>query len=270
MTPHHRLLWAGLTCFSLLLAPVGAKTLPHTMDNARQQTAYPFVTLTKTLTVPITNAKGQRVKQTVAELSYPKFQASWLNQLVEKPALAWFADDAKELRDSFADFLKDEPKAHAWNINQSVYVSAQSPRLLVISRDYDAYSGGAHGSAWLGFDHIDLHNRRLVTLSDLFSQAEQQALTRLAEPYFRRDNEVAADVPLTESGYWFENDQFKLPAQFALTEKGMLFIYGQYEVAPYAAGMPAFVVPYSAIAKAKDGKSLLSQLVANLKDKKSQ
>lgn len=269
MTPHHRLLLASMTCFGLLLAPVSAKTLPHTMDNARQQTAYPFVTLTKTLTVPTKNDKGQRVKQRVAELNYPKFQAGWLNQLVEKPALAWFEEDAKELRDSFADYLQDEPNAHAWNINQRVYVSAQSPHLLVISRDYDVYSGGAHGSAWVGFDHIDLQNRRLVTLSDLFSKAEQQALTRLAEPYFRRDNEVEPSVALNESGYWFENDQFKLPTQFALTEKGMLFIYGQYEVAPYAAGMPAFVVPYSAIAKAKDGKSLLSQLVANLKDKKN-
>lgn len=267
MSPNTRLLWATLTGFSLLLTPVAAKTLPHTVDNARQQTAFPFVLLKKTLTVTVKNEQGRRVKEPAVSLSYPKFQASWLNQLVEKPALAWFNDDGKELRDSFVDYQKDEPDALAWNANQQVYVSGQSPRLLVITREYDTYTGGAHGSAWVGVDHIDLKTQKVVTLADLFSPTEQKALTRIAEPFFRLDNDIKANETLTEAGYWFEKDQFKLPATFALTENGILFVYGQYEVAPYAAGMPDFVLPYSAIAKAKDGKSLLAQLVANLKDK---
>ncbi|MBP6345846.1 MAG: DUF3298 domain-containing protein [Neisseriaceae bacterium] len=267
MSTHSRLLLAAFTCMGLSLAPVGAKTLPHTVDNARQQTAFPFVVLKKSLTATVLNEKGKRVKETVAELRYPKFQAAWLNRLVEKPALAWFEDDAKELRESFLEFQKDEPNAFAWSANQHVYVSAQSPRALVITREYDTYSGGAHGSAWVHFDNIDVKTQRVVKLADLFTASELQALTGIAEPFFRLDNEVKANETLTESGYWFENDQFKLPEQFALTEDGLLFVYGQYEVAPYAAGMPDFVLPYGAIAKAKDGKSLLSQLVNQIKNK---
>ncbi|MBP6862703.1 MAG: DUF3298 domain-containing protein [Neisseriaceae bacterium] len=267
MTPKHRLLLATFTCASLLLAPVGAKTLPHTVDNARQQTAFPAVTMKKALTVTVKNEQGRWVKTPVAELSYPKFQARWLNQLVEKPALAWFKQDAQEMHESFVDFQKDEPNAFAWSANQHVYVSAQGPRLLVVTREYDTYSGGAHGSAWVHFDNIDVKNQRVVTLPDLFSAAELKALTRIAEPFFRLDNDVKATETLTQAGYWFEKDQFKLPEQFALTEDGLLFVYGQYEVAPYSMGMPDFVLPYRAIAKAQDGKSLLSQLVAHLKNK---
>ena len=37
-----------------------------------------------------------------------------------------------------------------------------------------------------------------------------------------------------------ENDPF-------LTDKGVGFIYSQYEIAPYSSGQPAFVVPYHII-----------------------
>lgn len=267
MRPHTPLLLAILTSLGLMLSPVNAKTLPHTVDNARQQTAYPFVTLKKTLTANVLNEKGKHSKETIAELRYPRFQASWLNQIVEKPALAWFNQDAKELRDSFVEFQKEEPKAHPWNTNLHIYISAQSPRALVIVNEHDMYSGGAHGLASITFDNIDLQTQRVVTLQDLFNPSELKALTRIAEPFFRLDNEIKANGSLNEAGYWFEEDQFTLSSHFALTEKGLYFSYGQYEIAPYAAGMPDFIVPYSAIEKANDGKSLLSQMVNRLKDK---
>lgn len=267
MTSSQRLLLATLTSLSLLLVPVGAKTLPHIADNARQHTAFPFVILKKTLKVTAKNEDGLPVKQPMAELHYPKFQARWLNQLVEKPALAWFNTDAKALQDDFLDFQKKQPNAFLWQTNQYVRISAQSPRVLVINREYDAYSGGAHGSAWVGFDNIDLEAQRVIGLKDLFSASELKALTSIAEPFFRLDNEVKANETLTQGGYWFENDQFKLPTQFALTENGLLFVYAQYEVAPYAAGMPDFVLPYKAIAKAQNQQSLLAQLIKNIKNK---
>lgn len=265
--PNHRLLLATLASLSLLMAPVGAKTLPHTFDNARQSTAYPFVMLKKTLSVSVKNDKGQLVKQPAATLTYPKFQAGWLNQLVEKPALAWFNTDAKTLRDDFIDFQKDQPNAFLWQTNQQIRVSAQSPRLLVVTREYDAYTGGAHGSAGVAFDNIDVITQRVVRLSDLFTASERQALTRIAEPFFRLDNEVKANETLTQGGYWFEKNSFKLPEQFALTEDGLLFVYGQYEIGPYVMGMPDFVLPYKAIAQAKDDKSLLAKLIKNIKNK---
>jgi hypothetical protein len=33
------------------------------------------------------------------------------------------------------------------------------------------------------------------------------------------------------------------------TKDGVRFIYGQYEIAPYAAGMPDFTVPYNKLEK---------------------
>ena len=49
------------------------------------------------------------------------------------------------------------------------------------------------------------------------------------------DEEGVDDIPLPEAAPLFTKDGVKLT-------------YGQYEIAPYAAGMPSFVAPYAEIA----------------------
>ena len=48
------------------------------------------------------------------------------------------------------------------------------------------------------------------------------------------ENELEFGLPLPATDPW-------------LTKKGVSFIYQQYEIAPYAAGMPSFVLAYDDI-----------------------
>lgn len=49
---------------------------------------------------------------------------------------------------------------------------------------------------------------------------------------------------------FIENGIIPLPKNGVyLSSEGVVFIYGQYEIAPYALGMPTFTVPYKEIGK---------------------
>ena len=60
------------------------------------------------------------------------------------------------------------------------------------------------------------------------------------------------EIGVTFEEYLFEGvyDDFPLPyTEPWLTAEGVKFIYGAYEIAPYAAGMPSGVVPYKMVDK---------------------
>ena len=62
-----------------------------------------------------------------------------------------------------------------------------------------------------------------------------------------------ADAQINDSNLYeylmLEGDLIPLPSwQPYPCEDGLVFVYQQYEIAPYAAGMPAFTVPFDEIA----------------------
>jgi len=59
----------------------------------------------------------------------------------------------------------------------------------------------------------------------------------------------------SEAGFYFDNDVFTLTDNFAITKKGLKFVYNPYEVAPYALGQQEIMIPYALIKELirKDG-----------------
>ena len=57
--------------------------------------------------------------------------------------------------------------------------------------------------------------------------------------------ELDASVPLLEQGYFIDNNQLPVTANFALTPDGVIFYYNVYEIAPYAYGPSQVTVPYA-------------------------
>ncbi|MBO5186372.1 MAG: DUF3298 domain-containing protein [Prevotella sp.] len=118
---------------------------------------------------------------------------------------------------------------------------------------FESYTGGAHGmhgATYTTFRKSDgrRFGNEMLTRRDTeeFRALIKDGLKR----YFAEDEgkEISDDelkeMLLTNSGV----DYLPLP-QYppCLTEKGMMFVYQPYEIAPYAAGMPHFTVPYDKI-----------------------
>lgn len=113
----------------------------------------------------------------------------------------------------------------------SVKDSSKNFLCLGIASDYYAL-GAAHGSFTMNFINFDLTTGNKITLDELIEPSNFRALKALAKKKFLQQN--------GEEGWWFttEDQPFELAEVFALERKGIRFIYQQYEIGPYSAGLP--------------------------------
>lgn len=110
----------------------------------------------------------------------------------------------------------------------------------------DDYMGGAHGMPYsfgVTFSKADGHR-----LYNILKNTESSDFHRLVvdglKSYF---NEIGNDGDLDE---WLLVPSAEITVPSAtpfLTKEGVCFIFGAYEIAPFAAGMPEFTVPYDKI-----------------------
>ena len=114
--------------------------------------------------------------------------------------------------------------------------------LLSITVDYYQFDGGAHGGTDRRPYNYDLTTGQELALQDLFKQG-----VKYMEIINREIRKQIAANP--EGGYFTQPDmEFKTIADnqpFYLTDGGLVVYFGQYEIAPYAAGIPEFRLPFS-------------------------
>ncbi|HMG09958.1 MAG TPA: RsiV family protein, partial [Mucilaginibacter sp.] len=85
-----------------------------------------------------------------------------------------------------------------------------------------------------------------IALNDLFETGYQDKLKGIAEAIFRKDEKLS-DTASLANDYFFKDNKFALNDNFSITPTGFKFIYNQYEIKPYAAGITTLVIPYSQI-----------------------
>ena len=151
-------------------------------------------------------------------------------------ALAQYNEMSEELRKTFPAYMQ----------SCELSGSRQNGDLLdVVLLDY-GYWGGAHGGSALVDLHFDLAEGTFFTLRDLSDEPE-----KLLE-------EIRRDVlrSIWESGeedWYFDDYSETVSAKddftFTLDETGITVYFSEYEIAPYAAGMPEFLIPYANISR---------------------
>lgn len=117
----------------------------------------------------------------------------------------------------------------------------------VISLYFDQYeyTGGAHGSTVRSSDTWNLQRSRKMELQDVIVQHNNLKLeiADIIIGLIEQNNQEG-------TGFYFEdyvklvNENLKLN-NFYLTEEGVVIYFQQYDIAPYAAGLPTFLIPYS-------------------------
>lgn len=125
----------------------------------------------------------------------------------------------------------------------------------------EGYAGGAHGWYYLVGQTFRKTDGRRVDF-DIFRDEMNDELAQLV-----RDNIYSqyfdSDIDQIESSLVIENsDIFPLPLSAPIfREDGVEFVYQQYEIASYAAGLPACVIPYEIIEPflTQAGKSLIEK-----------
>lgn len=128
-----------------------------------------------------------------------------------------------------------------WSTETTVSIREEKAEYVEISFSNWNYSGGAHGNAWSEEILVDLKTGRRLTLDDFFNDVDK--LTDIAELVFRADQELPDDLSVEEAGFWFEGGTFQLNNNFVFNENSIDFMFNQYEIAPYSAGMIYLSIP---------------------------
>lgn len=142
--------------------------------------------------------------------------------------------------DAISNYVNKVKETNATDLEENLFqetitcrVRDTSDRFLSLGIASDYYAlGAAHGVFSLQVLNIDLSTGSKISLDNLFEPSGFRALTALAKKKFLQQND--------DLGWWFTTDDqpFELAEVFALERKGIRFIYQQYEIGPYCAGLP--------------------------------
>ncbi len=124
-----------------------------------------------------------------------------------------------------------------WDETSDMNVFSHKKDLLIITYENSGFSGGAHGYYHIFFKNFDLKNKKTLELKDIFKDPAKMKWNQLLSSYF--DNDDQKEMLLV--------DKIPVNNNFYIDEEGISFVYNQYEITAYAAGVITISIPYADI-----------------------
>ena len=144
---------------------------------------------------------------------------------------------------NYKNFKADFPDAPGcWEIDIEGDTVMVTSKLLMYQIDHYAFTGGAHPNSFRSEHIFDATSGK--ELSPYAFVGDTSALLKIVEKQFRKTEKLSETADLEEAGYFLQNHQFFLPANFTFDRKGVVFYYNAYEIAAYVRGAIEFVIPY--------------------------
>ena len=179
-------------------------------------------------------------------------QGSYSGELADGEQMAkyYFDIKVKEFTNMY-NYMKSEgmPDVPQLASETQITLGYETPKVVTFNFSSYEYAGGAHGgSVESGMTFRKTDGRRIGW--ELFSKVKMQSiLLNGLKEYFQVKTDEELENCLSLDGIY----NIPLPVTPPLfTEKGILVIYQQYEIADYAASMPSFTIPY------KDAQKILN------------
>ena len=114
-------------------------------------------------------------------------------------------------------------------------------------KGYDYYSGAAHGIPYEIFRLYDRETGEVLYLDDILASSEEELnviVTRKFEERYKKDEIWEERFDYISENAGFLEDHHLKAGDYYLTEEGLVYYFGVYEVASYAEGMPEILIPY--------------------------
>lgn len=192
-----------------------------------------------TCTYPVFTSNDRRIRTDKLNRYYEGITAAFVRYVRRTLWPAAVADYHNSVANGYPVHEYEAIREYTLTYNEDCMISLYT--------DQYEYTGGAHGST--------------VRTADtwLLPQAERLALGALfppGDPYLVRVELAVIDQIEKQNavgtGAYFDNyrelvPQTFNPAQFYLTPEGLAVFFQQYDIAPYASGIPTFCLPYQQI-----------------------
>jgi hypothetical protein len=186
--------------------------------------------------------------------------------LVYYPQLTGLADSKVQssindkLKTSFigdGNYVPEKEDGYYMYDNTYDYEALQNKNLLIIMKDGYVYPlGAAHGQPIKEYFKIDVTTGQFYTLQNLFKK-DSKFMDRINSIIKKQIDDKSKD-----SNYMIFDGSFtgiRADQGFTVTKDGLEIYFDPYEIAPYAAGFPAFDIPYSELSDILDTQGAFFQ-----------
>lgn len=165
------------------------------------------------------------------------------NRLLQKQALDFKREIEKQAKQNFVLSQQQGFPYHLHTAVSRFDVTYNQNGIVSIPVEFYSYTGGAHGITVKIPHNFDFNQGKELKLSDLFKKGSryQQVIVEEIVKQIEKEPDMyfgnAVDVV----------KELKDGQPYYLTPKGMVVYYGVYEIAPYAAGIREFLIPFSTL-----------------------
>lgn len=158
--------------------------------------------------------------------------------------ISWAKSFEEEVRNAYR-ILKEDEILMPYDFSSKFSVKYNKNGLLSVVTQERSYTGGAHDNITQIASNWDISKGKQIDFDALFTAADD-AKSYITEQILM----MAANNVTSGMGYYedYQNVINKSAAdKFYFDENGLVFYFDVYEIAPYAAGIQEFPIPYSAV-----------------------
>lgn len=175
------------------------------------------------INIPIVIASNQNISK-------------YINDTITKDIMEFYENAQKNAR-NYSDILNDQDVKFIANTDFDV--KKNSSDLLSINVTYYTYSGGAHGSYEDVSYNFDMKDGTILKLKDLFKEGSDYKKVINNEIRKQIDETVKNDK---EYKGIYQFNGIKDNNKFYIQDDDLIIYFDLYEIAPFAAGQPEFLI----------------------------
>lgn len=127
----------------------------------------------------------------------------------------------------------------SWENKLEGYFSGRHDNIITYTVSNYVFEGGAHGSTVESSVNIDLKTGKQVTEEDFFIPGYKEALSALLSAHLHDE------MPDQESYDALFIKDLEPNGNFKVSEQGVTYVYGQYEIGPYYLGIIKVTIPWN-------------------------
>lgn len=152
----------------------------------------------------------------------------------------------KAFNDFYFEYKNEfNPESIPYEAEINSDISFKNDEIICIALDSYTYTGGAHGYGGVTFLNFNLKTGQHLSTGSILKNSD--GFIKYAERLFRKKFDIPTNASINSTGFFFENDTFKLPKNIGITSNEIMLYFNTYEIASYAEGPIVLKIPKSEV-----------------------
>ncbi len=175
------------------------------------------------------------INQVIADFVYA---VSDMNEERTRPSfsISMFKESLPLFASFYEEMIQDEITAEMfpWQIQSKIAINDSFPDFVQLTTSSWSYTGGAHGNGFIVYTLVSKEDGHDMKMNDFFKDLGE--LNLLAAKLLKNDRELSVTEPLSNAGFWIEDESNFLNENFYFENGDLIVQFNPYEIASYADG----------------------------------